>query len=112
MNEYQKQIALKDLYFEGDENVDRCLLCGCLAYKSELQIVKGEYICSKDNGCDLDSVPGDNKEEMVIAELDRMEKRAEKCREAMAISDPFNSNKIVEDFFQTLSNIFKPANQN
>ena len=104
-NHINEQKNLLDQCMNGDDRVERCLLCGEISYKNNLDIVQGEYVCAIDHGCDLDKEPGDNKDEMVINELARLDALSKKCKSAL------DNENIVEDFFETLSNIFKPTNQ-
>jgi len=76
MDDRQKYIFLKDLYYEGDDRVDRCYLCGDYNFVSDMKLVLGKQVC----GC--------NEEDEDIAALvqetiEAEERRIARCKDAI-----------------------------
>ena len=67
MSPEQTNIFLRDLYYAGDPSVDRCYLCGCLNYVSEMKLILGKQVC--DCNCE-----DEDTEELVQFAIEREER--------------------------------------
>lgn len=98
MNTYQKYDMMKCLYYEGDERVDRCFLCGSYEYISDMRLILGKHVCDCNEG-------QEDTEELVQKEIDAHERRVAKCKEAIDMRTLANDilgsvNVICKDYKQ------------
>lgn len=89
----------KDRYCVGDDQIEKCFLCGLYDYATEFETIHGESVCKKDCGCRNDLEPDDVVEKLVLQHQKRLNELVKKTQQAVELHPLFveicNSFKLA-----------------